>query len=77
MSVRVVAAPSMSHTKAAATRALCPGRDRQARDKDRQTEEWTRSDEATALRSEIGKGREEAQSWLEVLRAALERERTR
>lgn len=77
MSVRLVTASSMSHTEAAATQTLCPGRDRQARDTDRQTEERTRSEEATVLRSEIGKGREETQSWLEMLRAALERKRTR
>lgn len=52
MSVRVVAALSMSHTQAAATQVLCPGRAGKARDKDRQTEERTRSGEATVLRLE-------------------------
>lgn len=50
MSVRAVAAPSVSHTQAAATQVLCPGRDRKAREKDTET----RGGEATAPRSEIG-----------------------
>lgn len=53
VSFRVVAAPSASHTQAAATQVLCPGRDGRARDS--QTEERTVSGEATALRSGIGR----------------------